>query len=494
MPCQPFKRTPIAILLMAVLVLMLAFPQPVWAQADLWPHDPLNAGEGVQGAPVPGCAANLEQLIQQPLALSDAIALALCHNPQTREGWARIQAAVAGVGSARAAYLPSLTGSAGLTRDVTNAANPLNESAGTSLTPGLTLDYLLLDFGGRSATHQQTRSALLAADFSHQNTLQTVLFAALKAYYQLYASNAAVVAADASLQASDSSLAAAGLRHKVGAASLADKLQAETAQAQAVLKLEQAKNQQLLAKGALANALGLSPDAALTLPSAAPMPLKDQDALAVAGLLEQAKKQRPDLAANAAQLAAAQANIQYQQAAGLPKLSLTAGQQWANDFNHSGRNRDGSSLGLNLSIPIFTGFDRSYQIEGARQQALAQAAANQTAENAALLEVWNSHSNFHTAQQTLRMTDALLSSAEQSERVALGRYKAGAGSITDLLTVQAQLADARQQRVQAQYGWLTSKADLLRAVGALTPTASVIQPEPAQPPAQLPEGNTHETP
>ena len=47
----------------------------------------------------------------------------------------------------------------------------------------------------------------------------------------------------------------------------------------------------------------------------------------------------------------------------------------------------------------------------------------------------------------MRTTRDLLASAPQSADVAEGRYKAGVGSILDLLTAQAALADARAQEV-----------------------------------------------
>ncbi|MDQ5942481.1 MAG: outer membrane protein, partial [Pseudomonadota bacterium] len=61
----------------------------------------------------------------------------------------------------------------------------------------------------------------------------------------------------------------------------------------------------------------------------------------------------------------------------------------------------------------------------------------------------------------------LLASAEQSERVALGRYRAGVGSILDLLTAQSALAAARQQRVLSAYDWNVSRATLAQSVGVL---------------------------
>ena len=49
----------------------------------------------------------------------------------------------------------------------------------------------------------------------------------------------------------------------------------------------------------------------------------------------------------------------------------------------------------------------------------------------------------------------------------MGRYKAGAGNILDVLTAQSALASARQQNVQALYGWYIAKATLAQAMGQM---------------------------
>ena len=64
------------------------------------------------------------------------------------------------------------------------------------------------------------------------------------------------------------------------------------------------------------------------------------------------------------------------------------------------------------------------------------------------------------------MTREVLKSAKESERVAFVSYQAGKESILNLLTSQAQLADARQGLAVSFYGVLTAKARLYRAIGS----------------------------
>ncbi len=83
------------------------------------------------------------------------------------------------------------------------------------------------------------------------------------------------------------------------------------------------------------------------------------------------------------------------------------------------------------------------------------------------LDVWKAYQNLTTATQSLQATADLLASAEQSERVALGRYKAGVGTVLDLLSAQSALASARLQRIQAGLDWYVFRATLAQAMGAL---------------------------
>ena len=94
------------------------------------------------------------------------------------------------------------------------------------------------------------------------------------------------------------------------------------------------------------------------------------------------------------------------------------------------------------------------------------------------LDVWTAYQNLITATQSLRTTADLLGSAEQSERVALGRYKAGMGNILDVLNAQSALASARQQRIQSTFNWNVSRATLAQAMGNLD--ADVLQALPDQ--------------
>ena len=78
-----------------------------------------------------------------------------------------------------------------------------------------------------------------------------------------------------------------------------------------------------------------------------------------------------------------------------------------------------------------------------------------------------------TEQQVLlavRAATDLVASATESYELALGRYRAGAGTVADLMNAQSALASANLQRIQARYRWNVAKVTLAKAVGTLDMT------------------------
>ena len=143
-----------------------------------------------------------------------------------------------------------------------------------------------------------------------------------------------------------------------------------------------------------------------------------------------------------------------------------------------------------MRIPVFRGFDTTYQVRKAREEAEAAKATAERTEDEVVLDVWSSYYAVQTASQRVLTTRDLLASATQSAEVTQGRYKAGVGSILDLLTAQSALAEARSQEAQARSLWFLTIAQLAHATGVLEPGSPEIRalppaagsdPEAAQP-------------
>jgi outer membrane protein len=411
--------------------------------------------------------------------LVDVAERALCNNPQTREAWATARVQAAQVGAAESAYLPSLSASAALTHNETDGRGSGGTSGYTQQGAGVSLSYLLYDFGGRDASRENARQVLSAVNATQDAAIQSVFLSAVQAYYQLFSAQAAVAAATQAEKSSLESFKAADARYGVGAGTPADKLQAQTAYSQAALNRITAAGNTATAQGVLANVMGLDANAPLSIAPVAVARPDEAFSQDVARLIEQARQSRPELAAAEAQVKAAQANVSVAKASGMPNFSLTAGVNY-NDSGISDAVRSGS-VGVAVSVPLFTGYNTTYRIRAAQEQVEARRAQRDRISQQVALDVWKAYQSLLTQVQTLKSSADLLASATQSEQVALGRYKAGVGNILDVLTAQSALASARQQDIQALYGWYIAKATLAQAMGQLD-FAAIASPQAGQRP------------
>ncbi len=412
------------------------------------------------------------------LSLSQIVDLALRNNPATRQAWFDARAAAAELGAKYSAWYPSLELDAQIQRQKQAAVGGQFTFLQTTYGPTLSLSYLLFDFGGRGADVEEARRALYAADFAHNAAIQDVVLLVASEYYQYLNAKAQRAAAAASLKQARESLGAAEERHRAGVATIADVLQARTAASQAELALQTAEGLVQTIRGALATALGVPatiPVEAGELPDTVDV---DRAVETVDELITRAEAQRPDLASARSQVLKAQAHVRSVRSEGLPVLLATGSLNRTYYYHNAPKapysnNYAGAIL---FRFPIFSGFDKTFETLKAREEAESAAAAAETLNDRVILQVWTSYYAVKTVAALVKTTRDLLVSATQSQEVALGRYKAGVGSIIDLLTAQSAYASARAQEAQARANWFLAVAQLNHDTGALAPTESERKP------------------
>jgi TolC family type I secretion outer membrane protein len=430
------------------------------------PPDRVRADDSLSAAQVP---PDLEGRIRA-LTLTDVINIGLANNPATRVSWANARAAAATYGAARASWLPTIDGAVNASR--TQSVRP-GGAAGIfkqdQLAPSLNLTWLLWDFGGRNGTVGVARETMIAADFTHNATLQSTVLAIETAYFQYVATRALFAAQQEAVAEADTNLAVAEEQHRVGLATIADVLQARTAASQAELQGEIIEGNLQVTRGALATSLGFPANLPFDLDStAAEIPvgaLSDS----VSALINVALQGRPDLQASRAQAAAAQAHFVQTRAAVLPSLVATGtlGQTYSTSIPEGAGNY---TIQLGLKIPLFDGGTRGYLTTAAGALADAARATTEGLRQQVILDVFSAYYSLQSATKQVHTADDLLASATESAEAALGRYRAGVGTLLDLLTAESALASARAQRVQSRLNWNLALAQLARNAGVLDPT------------------------
>jgi len=418
--------------------------------------------------------------VGKPLNLTEAIERALCNNPKTREAWATIKIQTAGVGLAKAAYLPTLSGTLQDIRDssrttISNFPALSSQQSASVLSGSVTLSWVLYDFGGRSAALNNAAALLAAAQASHEAALQDTFMNAAKDFYAAQAAYGNLLAAHDIEQAAQDSFKAASARVDKGVAPISDQLQAQTVYAQAVFARTKAEGDWQIALGTLMSDLDLDPNLPINLPDASEgVTTLAEFKQSLDELILDAKQTHPNVRAAQAQLRAAQEKVKQVAAEGLPTVSMTGkyggnNQPVSPSLGESGlpARANDRYIGVQMTVPIFEGFGRTYQVRQAEAQVELARATLEEARQKVGLEVWSSDHALRTATENIGNSATLLDIAQRSYDASLHRYLAGVGNILELLNSQSALASARKQRVQALTDWRTARLQLASTLGKL---------------------------
>ena len=292
------------------------------------------------------------------ITLAEVVDVALRNNPVTRASYLAALSAAAQLGSKRAPYYPTVSASASFNRTNQLSPDPSLKATLDTYGPGVTLGYLLLDLGGRAANVDDARFGLIAADWSHNATIQNVILGVETTYVEYVNAKAQLEAARANVKTAEAALEVATVRHDAGVGTIADVLQAKTALSQARLSFQTFEGQVLALRGSLATAMGLpanTPYDVGALPAEVPL---ERGIDAIEQLIATARARRPDLAASRALVEKADAHVRAVRSEGClrcrsprTQAARTTARRSASTFAVLWSAR------LLLTFPLFTGFE-----------------------------------------------------------------------------------------------------------------------------------------
>jgi outer membrane protein len=464
-----------------LLVAMLLWRAPAWCSDLLYPFvDPLRTEPAVvkTGVILPGdttpitCSAKKD--FSLPLALGEAVDLALCNNPQIRFAWAGIKFQAGAVGEARAAYLPTLIGTVSRTNDrirYPGSNTPSTDIAQTTFQGGVT--WRIFDFGGRAANRQAAELLLTAALATHDATLQRALSSVVQAYFDAVTAKAALKAATEGTEIARGTLNSARGREEKGVIPQSDTLRAKTALARAVLDDNRAHGDYRKALAVLGSILGVPGDTVISMPEE----ITAETAETSKDLnrwFEEARKNHPAILAAKEQVEAARKRVVVARSAGLPTLTFLG--------NYYQNTRPGEpvtptetrevTVGVALSIPLFDGFSATYKVRGAEAEVEQKEAGLADAEYRIALELIKAYADAISALQNLDASANLLEAAQEALTVSQRRYDKGAADITEILSTQSTLSDSRRERIRCLAEWHSARLRLLASAGQMGRSAA----------------------
>lgn len=458
------------------------------------------------------------------LTLEEAIDLALRNNPQHLRTVSQRSQRGLEVRSAYGALLPRLNSNLGFSfraggneyfagQLVGSSSDVLSSNYGL----GLSVNYDL-------ATFMRPRVAnanLDAAEADVTRSAQATRSSVMDQYIAVLQAQATAALNDTLVANAQTQLELDRARQQVGAATVLAVRQSEVALAQAQVNQLRARNQVDIQQLNLFQRMGVPRPEGVRLVTQFPV---SEPTLQLAELLSMARQSNPGLLAARARENAANVNVAANRGSYLPSISFSTGwsgnaveqkdlssriaqmQSGAVSARRSCLTTDSLRVGaglapigncpsgvvtdeqiaalraandqypfnfekspfgysINLSLPIFNGFQREQQIQSAQ---LARNDARYTRREEELritTDVTTAHTNLLAAYQEIRMQEQAQQAARDALELAQERYRVGAATYVELSQARTQFEQAATNLITAIYNYHRAYATLETAVG-----------------------------
>ncbi|MDD2734781.1 MAG: TolC family protein [Desulfuromonadaceae bacterium] len=395
-----------------------------------------------------------------PLTLDEAVVTALKNHPQAIEAQENLLGAEARAGQSLANYYPQISFAADWSRGETFVAALENIRLLETNTAGFYLKQTIYDFGRTSGAVDAARGNRDATDKALTVTRQDLTLRVRSAFYLLLATEKQVVAVRETVKARENVFRQAEEFFNHGIRAKVDVARAEATMFAARTSLIRAENNREIARVELANAMGMASleERTVVEPSAASLPLPERNSLQ-----QDAVRNRAELQQFTALKSAASGTLKSAKSSYLPILSAVATAGYAERvFPPTGTVW---GVGLNLTVPLFSGFSSLEQVREATAAINSIEARQNNLKLQIVREVESAWLGGNEAAARILSTGKEVAAANESKYLAEGRYQEGVGSIIEVTDAQAQALDAQTSNIQARYDYYTALARLDRAVG-----------------------------
>ncbi len=416
---------------------------------------------GLGALPLPALA--------QVLTLGAAADSTLARHPSILAAEARVDGAEATGRGARAAYLPSVVGSSGLTRYAEpmvvapfHAFDPMNPPVfeRTLIQSQLALEYTLFDGGARGARVRGADALEEGLALRRDATAQELLETVAAAFTGVLAARETRSAAERQAEALAAELDRANQRLREGTAARVEVLRAEAALLDARAQLASAEARVGLAERSLARLTGADPLALAGRPLVDVVPRQ--------GPLSRntgPSTAEPRIEAARRSADAARSRLQQERAGRRPTLRGSAG--LLNFGSYAGEYVTEWQAGVRVSWPLFTGGARTAAIRRAEADLRAAEEELRHAELSVAASLDGAETALTEASARARALEASVAQWEEVARIESLSLEAGAGVQPDYLRAVAALFHARAGYARARYDEILALVGQARAQGTL---------------------------
>lgn len=422
--------------------------------------------------------SSAEKPIRDRLTWDQAIHIALEKQPLVKIAQDDVLASQAVVKQIESANYPQVSGifanSGGNTRVLANLgiSGSLPKPVNYLTTPGLRVDLLITDFGVTAHKILAQKSLTASAEKSVLTTKALVLLGVEQAYLNCLKEQRLVDIAREVLKerALIRQQAESFYRHQLRSKLDLDFASVEVNRAE--LALVKSQNDLQTAFASLNKAMGLQSRSDHVLAS---LPLEIKSAAPIESLFPHALANRPEMLGSKDRIQAAKEALKAAKAlnyGSITAIGTTGYTWWGHEERPSGKevSNPGAKLGWwgaggTSAFPLYTGGRIQGQIDEADSRKGEIEADSRAIANEIILQVIQAYLSRLTAEQQITVASKKVAQAREALTLAHERYKAGLGSILDVVTATSDLLSAEVGLTHSQYDYQASEAALAFATG-----------------------------
>ena len=418
------------------------------------------------------------------LTLDQAINIALQKNTTLQRSQNSLDMAESNVKVAYGNFLPSLNASGGWSWNRSEDAGGYRNIGGSVINippttsesryynAGVSSGIVLFDGLANFAQLSQSKDNLESAKLKLERVKQDIVFQTISLYYAVITDQQLVKVSEENLKWNQRNLETITERNKLGAVTLADVYSQQVKTGNAELQLIQAKNNLETAKSNLLSYLNLDvlKDYSYVDPFTGTLKTKtdfSKEYANISDLVNKALQTRPDYKSAKLDLEAAMSGVTIAKSGHLP--SLTGSASYSLSANELSKLQDSKtySLGLRLSIPIFSGFSVSNRVQAAEVQEKNTALTVDDLERTIKQNLQKTYLNLQAAQKSLDVNKRNVEAAAENRKIEENRYSLGSSTLLNVLIANSDYQTAQTNYISAQFQFAQLSEQLKYYLGVL---------------------------
>ncbi|SDB14906.1 outer membrane protein [Pseudidiomarina indica] len=412
--------------------------------------------------------------------LAQVFQLALQNDPTLQQVDAQRRAAQKGVDISKAAFWPQLNLSAGYSRSESESATYdsvaqsfiVIDSENRGWNAGVNLSQTIFDMNVWDRAELSEKQAY-QAEVNYLSTRQQLMLRVVNAYFTVLERQDDLAFATAEKNAIERQLEQTKQRFSVGLTAITDVHEAQAQYDTSVAAEIQARNAVEIAQESLREITGRYHEslASLNTDSFSPEAPTPADATQWVKVAEDKNLQ---LIVQRVAVEIAEHQIDLARNGHLPTVSLSGSYSTRDTTTTARGNKidmprmDSNSIGLNLNVPIFSGFRTSAEVDQAREFYVASSQELEGVRRSVERQVRNAYYDVVASQASIRAFEQAVVSAESALKATQTGFEVGTRTIVDVLDSTRNLYNARRNLSKARYGYIRQYLTLKQASGQIS--------------------------